>query len=398
MDDDLRGGEDVLGDPEEQVSAPVDDDPVAADAAGTEPRVADADAPDHRGREVVDPAWDPEAVAAAEAAGLVYVDDTGPGHTRVRRGTGFGYRTHDGSWIQGEERDRIVDLVIPPAWTDVWISADPDGHVQATGRDDADRKQYRYHDQWRAARDAAKFARLVEFPDALAVVRDEVDAGLRQRSSARRRVLALVIALLDETLVRVGNEAYARDNETFGLTTLRDDHVEYSSTTIAFDFVGKGGIQRELAVTNRRLARAIAACAEVPGQHLFAWRDEDGATTHRVDSGDVNEWLRTTTDQDWTAKDFRLWGGTVAAASALADLEPEPHDDLDRLVLVGFDAASEVLGNTRDVARSSYVHPAVASAFRAGELPERFARARARRQLRREESAVARLLVDHAGT
>lgn len=335
-----------------------------------------------------------EARAAAEAAGLVYAADDDAGFTRIRKGTGFGYRAPDGEWVRDDDtRDRLVDLVIPPAWNDVWICADPDGHIQATGRDDAERKQYLYHPEWRRARDAAKFARFVDFPDALTTIRDEVEAGLDQQESDRRRVLCLVVALLDETLVRVGNAAYTRDNETYGLTTLRDDHVEVSGDAVNFDFVGKGGAQRELAVTNPDLARAIAACAEEPGHELFAYLREDG-NVHTVDSGDVNRWLQDVTGDAWTAKDFRAWGGTVAAASALAALQPEPDDDLDRLVLVGFNAAAERLGNTRDVARSSYVHPAVPAAFHDGTLPERFARARARRRLRRDESAVARLLAD----
>lgn len=348
----------------------------------------------------VDPsAPDPaeQARLAAEAAGLVHVTDDEPGIARVRRGRGFGYRDADGTWITSDQvRQRVADLVIPPAWTDVWICPDPDGHIQATGRDVAERKQYLYHPTWREVRDAAKFARFVDFPPALATIRDRVDEGLRQRTSARLRVLSLVVALLDETLVRIGNDAYARDNETYGLTTLLDGHVEVTTRTITFDFVAKGGAQRELAVTNRRLATAIAACAEEPGQRLFAYRHDEDDTVHTVDSGDVNQWLQEVTDDAWTAKDFRAWGGTVAAAMALAELEPDPDDDLDRLVLVGFDAAAERLGNTRDVARASYVHPAVPAAFHDGSLPGRFARARARRQLRREESAVARLLTDHA--
>ncbi len=349
------------------------------------------------GPDEADPDPAEQARLAAQAAGLAHVSDDEPGIARVRRGRGFGYRDADGTWITTDEaKQRFADLVIPPAWTDVWICADPDGHIQATGRDDADRKQYLYHPAWREARDAAKFARFVDFPAALEVIRDHVDAGLRQRSSDRLRVLGLVVALLDETLVRIGNDAYARENETYGLTTLRDDHVEVTTSTINFDFVAKGGAQRELAVTNRRLASAIAACAEEPGHRLFAYRHDEDDTVHTVDSGDVNRWLQEVTDDAWTAKDFRAWGGTVAAAVALAGLDPDPDDDLDRLVLVGFDAAAERLGNTRDVARASYVHPAVPAAFHDGSLPGRFARARARRQLRREESAVARVLTDHS--
>lgn len=334
-----------------------------------------------------------DPVAIAEAIGLTYVDDGEPGIQRIRRGSGFGFRTPDGSWLTDEDdKTRFEDLAIPPAWTDVWICPDPDGHVQATGRDDAGRKQYLYHERWREARDAMKFDQLTRFPPDLVRIRDEVDAGLRQRSSHRLRVLALVVALLDETLIRVGNAAYARDNESFGLTTLRTQHVDCSATVISFEFVGKGGTQHQLALSNRRLARAVAACAEVPGQDLFTYRDEERQVSQTVTSADVNEWIRDVTDGPWTAKHFRLWGGTVAAAEALAGLDV--GDDPEGQVLVGYDAAAERLGNTRDVARASYVHPAIPEAFRTGLLGDWFARARARRQLTRQESAVAHILDD----
>lgn len=342
---------------------------------------------------MADPTGVEDPQATARSAGLVYADDEEPGITRIVRGTGFGYRGPDGAWLTDDTiRNRIRDLAIPPAWTEVWICPDHDGHLQATGRDDAGRKQHLYHPRWREARDAAKFARLRHFPMALEVVRDAVDAGLRQRSDHGERVLALVVALLDETLVRIGNTASVDTHESYGLTTLRDEHVEATTASLTLDFVGKGGTEHEVRVADRRLARAVAACAEEPGQQLFTWRDDEGR--HDVESSDVNDWLEAATGARWTARDFRVWGGTVTAAVALADLQPSADDDLDRLVLVGFDAAAERLNNTRDVARASYVHPAVPAAFRAGELPGRFARARARRRLDRDESAVARLLAE----
>jgi len=342
-----------------------------------------------RGAARTDPA------SAAEAVGLVHVSDDEPGIRRVRRGTGFGYRGPDGTWLTGDRtRARFEDLAIPPAWTDVWICRDRDGHLQATGRDDAGRKQHIYHPRWRDARDAAKFARLCAFPDSLTTLRDAVDDGLRQRSDRGHWLLALVVSLLDRTLIRIGNQASVDAHDTYGLTTLLDEHVTATTATATLAFDGKGGTHHEVAVTDRRLVRAIAACAEEPGQQLFSWHDDEGS--HDVDSTAVNAWLQTVTGDPWTARDFRVWGGTVAAATALAALQPQPDDDLDRLVLTGFDAAAEALHNTRAVARASYVHPAVAEAFRAGELPRRFARARARRRLTREESAVAHLLDDHA--
>lgn len=333
-----------------------------------------------------------DPVEAAEAAGLVYVTDDEPGLTRRRRGRGFSYHHPDGGLVTDDAlRERLDALAIPPAWTEVWICRDAEGHLQATGRDARGRKQYRYHERWREVRDAAKFHRLAAFGGALSDIRARADDDLSQRTMSRDRVLAITVALLDETLVRVGNEEYVRENGSYGLTTLRPEHVDVSTTKVIIAFTGKGGRDVEVAVRDRRLARAVKRCEEIPGQCLFTYESADGI--HSVESGDVNGWLRETTGDDFTAKDFRTWGGTVLAASTLAAIGPaEDEAALDAKVLAAIDAAAERLGNTRAVCRSSYVHPAVPVAYRDGELGEAFRTARARRWLSREETATLHVL------
>lgn len=337
--------------------------------------------------------------AAAEAAGLRHVTDDEPGIARLRHGRGFTYRYPDGTTVPrgSADRDRIEALVLPPAWTDVWICLDPDGHLQATGRDDRDRKQYRYHDRWREVRDAAKFHRLADFAGHLPGIRSHVDEQLRRRTLGRDRVVAIVVALLDESLIRIGNPVYAEENGSYGLTTLTHDHVELTGGRATFRFVGKGGREHEIDVEDRRLARAVARCEELPGQCLFSFEDEDGVTA--IESGHVNTWLREVTGGEFSAKDFRTWGGTVVAATTLRDVVaaretdgPPPPRVLDREALVGIDAAAERLGNTRAVARDGYVHPRVLEAHRSGELLAAFTGVRARKGLDRDETAVLRLL------
>lgn len=333
-----------------------------------------------------------DPVTAAVSAGLVYVTDEEPGIRRIRRGRGFSYVDESGRTLAGEERDRVESLAIPPAWTDVWICPDPDGHLQATGRDVRGRKQYRYHDRWREVRDAAKFHRLADFGAALTTIRRRVDDDLSLRSVSRAKALAITVALLDETLVRVGNEEYVRSNGSYGLTTLRPEHVEVTATTVRIAFPGKGGQDVEVAVSDRRLARAVQRCEEIPGQCLFTYEDGDDGP-RRVESGDVNDWLEETTGERFTAKDFRTWGGTVVAAARLAEFgDPGDVDAADANVLAATDAAAERLGNTRQVARTSYVHPALAVAYREGELTRAFRAARSRRWLARDEVAVLSVL------
>ncbi len=265
------------------------------------------------------PPFYPIAMTTPDAAdaGLRYVDDTRPGITRRGAGTGFSYRMPDGSLAPKSVRARIEALVIPPAWTDVWIAPDPRGHLQATGRDARGRKQYRYHDRWTEHANRLKFDRMVPFGEALPALRARVESDLGGRGLTHDRVVALAVRLLDETLVRIGNAEYARTNGTFGLTTLRDEHVAFAGGGVTLSFVGKSGKEHALSVADKTLARLVRACRDVPGHDLFQYRTPDGTAT--VGSADVNAYLRETMgDDDVSAKSFRTWGGTVLAAETLA--------------------------------------------------------------------------------
>jgi DNA topoisomerase I len=332
---------------------------------------------------------------AAEEAGLRYTSDARPGIRRVRCGKGFRYVDPEGQPVrEGPVLDRIRALVIPPAWTDVWITTDPRGHLQATGRDARGRKQYRYHDRWRESRDADKYDRLAEFGGGLGDLRAQVDADLGAGCHTREHVLALVVRLLDETLVRVGNAEYANDNETYGLTTLRPRHVALRPGRVTFEFIGKGGIEHDVTVADRRLSRLVARCHELGGQELFSYVDEAGELC-AVDSEDVNAYLRRHLGPDSTAKGFRTWGGTVLVAERLVESEPGPTlsaTAADKLLLDAIDAAAARLGNTRTVCRQSYLHPVVPEAFRSGALHETWTRVRTGTRLRRAERLVLELL------
>jgi len=314
---------------------------------------------------------DDEALAIAETAGLRYVTDALPGIRRGRRGRGFSYRRPNGS-IENRRRtlDRIRSLAIPPAWTDVWICPYPNGHLQATGRDARGRKQYRYHPQWRHVRDAAKYDRVVDVGRALPRIRERVKQDLALPGMPREKVLAAVVQLLDDTLMRVGNAEYARLNESFGATTIRNEHVTVRGQTVLFTFRGKSGRHHELTVVDRRLARIVGRCQALPGQELFAYVDDDGMARD-VGSQDVNEYLREIAmDDRLSAKDLRTLGGTVLAAQALAEADP-PASTTEAKTAIA-DAVRRVaadLGNTAAVARSAYIHPAVIDAFTDGTLP-----------------------------
>jgi DNA topoisomerase-1 len=336
---------------------------------------------------------DPAEVA--RDAGLRYVSDAAPGLTRRRRGAGWSYTTADGSAVRDpEERRRIDALAIPPAWTDVWICTDPRGHLQATGRDARGRKQYRYHPRWREVRDADKFARLPRFGLSLAEVRSTVDTELARPGLSREKVLAVVVRLLDETLIRVGNAEYATTNESYGLTTLAHDHVEINGSEMIFSFVGKGGVEHEISLRDRRLAGLVRRCHELGGQELFAWRDPDGSI-HDVGSADVNDWLRAVTGETVSAKDFRTWGATVIATEALAALDPpSTKGEAQAQFLGAVDLAAAQLGNTRAVCRASYVHPVVGESHADGRLHDAWRSARPARRHRRGERAVLSLLDD----
>jgi DNA topoisomerase-1 len=331
-----------------------------------------------------------------EIPGLRYVAEEEPGITRRRRGKGFSYAWPDGTTVAAEDRERIDALVIPPAWTDVWICRDDRGHLQATGRDEKGRKQYRYHDRWREVRDAAKYERLAEFAAGLPDVRARVEEDLARSGLTQERVLAAVVRLLDETLIRVGNDEYAETNGSFGLTTLEPEHVCVEGTSIEFKFRGKSGIEQELSLRDRRLANIVRACQELPGEDLFGYLDDDDNPVD-VTSTMVNEYLRSITGDDVTAKHFRTWGGTVAVAELLAVL-PAPDDEREATSneLLALDAAADRLGNTRTVCRNCYVHPLIAPAYRDGALQEAWKRARGAARFRRAERAT--LAVLEAGT
>ena len=298
-------------------------------------------------------------------------DPSRPGYTRRRAGRGWVYLDADGQRISDPATvDRIRALVIPPAWRDVWICPYPNGHLQATGRDARGRKQYRYHPQWRHVRDAAKYDRVVDVGRALPRIRERVKQDLALPGMPREKVLAAVVQLLDDTLMRVGNAEYARLNESFGATTIRNEHVTVRGQTVLFTFRGKSGRHHELTVVDRRLARIVGRCQALPGQELFAYVDDDGMARD-VGSQDVNEYLREIAmDDRLSAKDLRTLGGTVLAAQALAEADP-PASTTEAKTAIA-DAVRRVaadLGNTAAVARSAYIHPAVIDAFTDGTLP-----------------------------
>jgi DNA topoisomerase-1 len=310
---------------------------------------------------------DPARVAAREA-GLRYATDAVPGFTRRRRGKGFSYHDRDGATIRDHEVvARIRSIVIPPAWTDVWICPWPNGHLQATGRDARGRKQHRYHPDFRAVRDEAKFGRLVEFATALPRIRRRVDRDLARPGVPREKVLAAVVRLLELTLIRVGNDEYSRLNQSFGLTTLRGRHVKVAGTTIRFRFKGKGGAPHEVDLRDRRLAAVIRRCQDLPGQELFEYVDD--GTVHDVTSEDVNDYLRAISGGDFTAKDFRTWSGTVLAYQALREM-PEANDEraTKRNVVEAVRQTAAALRNTPAVSRQAYIHPAVLEAYVEGAI------------------------------
>jgi DNA topoisomerase-1 len=341
----------------------------------------------------------PVGEEAADLANLRYVSDDEPGLTRVVKGTRVQYRDADGKVVRDKATlARIKALVIPPAWTRVWICGRPDGHIQATGRDARGRKQYRYHPRWQQVRDAAKYGRLLAFGKALPALRRRVMADLQAPPLSRARVLATVVRLLETTLIRIGNEEYARTNQSFGLTTLRDRHVTVSANRVRFRFRAKSGVWQEIALQDGRLARTVKRCQELPGQVLFQYVDEDGAR-QRVTSEDVNGYLQEAMGESFTAKDFRTWAGTVMAAAALDEFEQVASTaGRKKNVTRAIEAVARQLGNTKAVCRRCYVHPAVLETYldgaTLGVLETRAAALMVKpgRHLSREETAVLALL------
>ncbi len=327
--------------------------------------------------------------ATAKSAGLTYVNDHEPGIRRIASRGGVGYVDPNGKPVRDETAlARIRKLAIPPAWADVWICPDARGHIQAVGRDARGRKQYRYHDDWSAARGEHKFHRMLAFGRALPRLRERIEGDLARKGLPREKVLAGAVRLLEITLIRVGNDEYARANKSFGLTTLRKRHVTLSGAGVVFEFKGKSGKAHRTGFRDRRLARLLRRCEELPGQRLFQYVDETGAR-HCVASDDVNAYLREAMGEDFSAKDFRTWAATLAAARALrlqtADGAAHPKQAVNTCVR----AVAGLLGNTAAVCRASYIHPAVFEAFEAGQLAPSLAR-----EADAAERALLRLLAE----
>jgi DNA topoisomerase I len=311
----------------------------------------------------------PDARESAESAGLVYVSDEQRGITREAVADGFRYRKANGELLRDEATlERIRKLAIPPAWTDVWICPKANGHLQATGRDARGRKQYRYHPQFRELRESTKFGHMMEFARALPAIRERIAEHMALRGLPREKVLATVVHLLETTLIRVGNEDYARANKSYGLTTLRNPHVKIEGAQLRFQFKGKSGKTWKLQVKDRRIARIVRSCQELPGQELFQYLDEQGEV-RRVTSADVNAYLREISGQDITAKDFRTWAGTVLAAMALREFEAfDTQAAHKKNVRDAIERVAARLGNTPTICRKCYVHPEVLQAYAEGGL------------------------------
>src|SRR5437870_1564007 len=317
-----------------------------------------------RNGKAIEPGVAADSSEAAEEAGLQYVNDDRPGYSRRAKGKKFEYLGTEGKSIRDEQRLlRIKRLTIPPAWTDVWICPSPNGHIQATGRDARGRKQYRYHERWREVRDENKFDRLVNFGKALPKIRRRLKKDLALSDLPREKVLATIVQLLERSLIRIGNEEYARENKSFGLTTMQDRHVDVKGSKLRFRFRGKSGRQHEVDVTDRRLARTVLKLQDLPGQSLFQYLDDDG-NVRDISSQDVNEYLREITGEEFTAKDFRTWAGTVLAAIALsAASEFETRKQAKANIKNAIEAVAKILGNTPAICRQCYIHPAVLEAY-----------------------------------
>jgi DNA topoisomerase I len=311
----------------------------------------------------------PDPVESARAASLRYVTDTTPGISRRKRGTGFEYIDPMGKVIRDpDELQRFRSLAIPPAWREVWICPLGNGHLQATGRDAKGRKQHRYHPRWREVRDENKYGRILAFAKALPVIREKVNNDLRLPGLPRDKILATVVRLLETSHIRVGNEEYARQNKSYGLATLRNRHVNVSGSTIRFEFRGKSGVEHALDINDRRLAKIIKRCQDLPGYELFQYLDDDGQR-HTIDSSDVNEYIRQIAGEEFSTKDFRTWAGTVLAARALQQFETAVSDSQSkRNIVQAVESVAKKLGNTKAVCRKCYIHPAVIEAYTDGSL------------------------------
>jgi DNA topoisomerase-1 len=306
---------------------------------------------------------------AAETAGLTYVNDEEPGIRRKKVGKGFYYISSQGAKVEDQkELSRIRKLAVPPAWTDVWICANPNGHIQATGRDARGRKQYRYHAAFREVRESTKYEHMVELAKSLPAIRRKLAEHMALKGIPREKVLATIVHLLETTLIRVGNDSYAKENKSYGLTTLKNNHVAVNGAQLKFHFKGKSGKTWRLQVTNRRVAKVVRACQDLPGQELFQYM-EDGGVLRDVTSADVNAYLKEITQRDITAKDFRTWHGTVLAALALQEVQTfDSKAAFKKNVKAAIERVASRLGNTATICRKCYVHPEILQAYAEGEL------------------------------
>jgi len=343
------------------------------------------------------PASNSQHIQAAKEAGLVYVSDETPGITRHKSGKGFVYKDPKGKSVKDfETLVRIRHLAIPPAWTDVWICPSPRGHIQAVGRDARGRKQYRYHEKWREVRDEEKYEKIIDFAKALPIIRRKTREHLKLPGLPKQKVLAAIVQIMEKTLIRVGNEEYAKHNHSYGLTTLQDKHARIKGGRIEFHFRGKSGVEHEIDLSDPRLAQIAKKCQDLPGQELFQYLDETGKVCD-IKSEDVNEYLRELTGEDFTAKDFRTWAGTVLAAQALEEVGAfTTQTQAKRNVVVAVETVAKQLGNTKAVCRKCYIHPAILQSYFDGSLAQALAKkagelARSRNQ-RPDEAAVLRML------
>jgi DNA topoisomerase I len=325
--------------------------------------------PGRRGKKPVTNIAPDDPRAAAIAAGLRYVSDQSPGISRRRKGANFRYYNQEGKMLRDPaELKRIRSLAVPPAWEKVWICGRSNGHLQATGFDVRGRKQYKYHPTWREVRDEAKFERLIAFAEVLPEIRSRVDKDLRRSDLSKEKVLATIVRLLEISLIRVGNEEYAKENQSFGLTTMRNRHAEIEGSTVKFRFRGKSGKNHSVEISDRRVARIIRKCQDLPGQHLFEYEDSQGEIAS-IESEDVNRYLHSITNQPFTAKDFRTWAGTVLASVALGKLEEVDVETVRKKnVMTAIEAVAKLLGNTAAICRKCYIHPAVPTNYLNGTL------------------------------